>query len=227
MHEGVHFLQDGKIVGVDGMLFDRRADLVPRHLLITGLGRSGTTACASIADRFGMKTASATVYLENRGLRQFIRDRNPDGAIAEIATWPAAGPRLFWKDPKIWSPVFDPFLDKLPPSIGLLYVFRDPLNIASRNALVSGGDLIKLLARTARAAQSLAKRVGRVRHRNVALISYEKLLLNPDNVVNALARFLQISDTQAIQAAIEVIEPTPDSYESHFRPVPRRATSSS
>ncbi len=217
MHEGVYFLQDGATVDLEGMTFDRAEHLVPRHLLIMGLGRSGTTACAQIAQRLGFRTNSPNVYLEDYSLRRYIANNDPQGALAALSDWPAEGQRYFWKDPKIWTAKFDPFLDHLPPSVGLLYVFRDPLNIASRDVMLTGVDLLTRIRQAAGAANQFAKRLELVRNRNVALVSYEKLLLKPEVVIDGLARFLQISDPAAIEAAIQVVQPTPESYEAHFR----------
>lgn len=219
MFDGIFFLQGGQVVDGDGLALDRSPDLVPRHMLVTGIGRGGTTACAQIMAKLGFETESPTPYQESKPLRQFILNGDAEGALETLARWPATGQRMFWKDPKIWTPGFDPFLERLPPSFGLMVVFRDPLNIAARNSAWASEDLYKSLQRAATMTFRLAERMPIIRDRNVALVSYEKLVTRPGPVVAAIARFLQIEDQAKVQAATAVVEPTPDSYQAHFRPL--------
>lgn len=219
MFDGIYFIQGGAVVTSDALEFDRPKELVPHHMLVTGIGRGGTTACAQMMAKFGFETESPTPYQESKRLRQFILNRDAAGALNALHQWPMDGKRMFWKDPKIWQPGFDPFLQTLSPSFGMVIVFRDPVNIASRNAAWASEDLYVSLQRATRATNALAERLPEVRDRNVALLSYEKLVTNPAPLVAALARFLQVSDESRIAAATAVIEPSPSSYQSHFRPL--------
>lgn len=215
---GVYFVQQGKIVGPSDVKSARSVTTKPRHFIVTGNGRGGTTAAASILNAFGFEAGVTNPYLENLKLRGMLDSGQTSDILAELATWPDRGRRMFWKDSRIWASKFDPLLESLPATVGAIVVFRDPLNIAARNSVLEGFDLIDEIERAAKATRKLAQRLPLLRNRNVALVSYEKLLISPGSVVNALASFAGVTDRKKIDGAVAVIEPSPQSYQDHFKP---------
>ncbi len=188
----------------------------PRHMLVTGVGRGGTTAAACMIEALGFTAEGANLYRESKHLFEYIRDGNGAAAAEHLKSWSAGEDRMFWKDPKIWIPGFDPFLSMIPDDIGVLVIVRDPLNIAARNAALRSADL---LAETLAAAKSTVKLVGRMpvlTKGSAIVMSYEKLMLNTAEVVGEIARYLGITSQEAIAKAITMIEPTPSFYQGQF-----------
>lgn len=215
MTDGIFFLQDGDVVAGADMLADRPARLIPRHVLVTGIGRGGTTAVAMAVEALGFHAESPTSYRETKALRQFIVNSDPAGANDYLRNWPREGRRMFWKDPKIWASAFDPFLEGLPENIGLVFVFRDALGIAARNCRLSSSSLTDNIVAAAQAQYKMSKRLALVKHRNVVMLSYEKLLIDPAMIIDALARFLAVPASLVGKAA-EAIKPSPPAYELKF-----------
>lgn len=213
MFGGVFFYRDGEII--DPSVATEA--VAPRHMLVTGVGRGGTTAAACMIEALGFTAEEATPYRESRHLRSFILDGDGAGAANHLRTWSTQENRMFWKDPKIWVPNFDPFLDMLSSDIGVLVIVRDPLNIAARNAALHSGELAKEMLRASQATSKLVGRLPILTKGHAIVVSYEKLMLHTAQIVQAIADYLGVTSVDAIAAAIRSIEPTPDFYQSQFK----------
>jgi hypothetical protein len=184
----------------------------PRHLLVVGVGRSGTTACAGILQALGFFCdTEGNPVLESKRLRALRKRGRPEEFSEEIERWEASGQRWYWKDPKLRGD-FRGWLNKTPDSLGYLVVFRDALNPALRNHHIMKVDFLDALHRAAHNNAALVGFVTALKHRKLVLISYEKLLLNPERTVRNLARFVRVEDEERIRAAIDVIAPEPEKY---------------
>src|SRR4051812_13575635 len=75
----------------------------PRHVIVCGLGRGGTTAAAGILLQLGLTTPDPNPFLESISLRQFRKRGDVSGALAAIRQWDAGAGRIFWKEPKLKS----------------------------------------------------------------------------------------------------------------------------
>lgn len=184
----------------------------PRHLLVIGVGRSGTTACAEILQELGFFCdTEGNPVLESKRLRALRKRARPEEFSEEIERWDASGQRWYWKDPKLRGD-FRGWLKRAPDSLGYLVVFRDALNPALRNHHIMNVDFLDALQRAAHNSAALVGFVTALKDRKLALISYEKLLLNPERTVRGIARFVKIDDEGRIQAAIAAISPEPEKY---------------
>jgi hypothetical protein len=213
-YDGAYFTQGGEVTDANGL---PRSSTPPRHLLVIGNGRGGTTATASLVQALGFEAGETNPYLENIKLKAMVDSGATDAVLAALTAWPKRGKRMFWKDTRVWATKFDPVLEQLPLNVGVIVVFRDPLNIAARNAVLEGFDFIDEIERAARATRKLALRLPLLKSRQAAFVSYEKLLTNPAKVANALAQFVGVTDQGKIDRAIAVIEPSPKSYQDHFK----------
>ena len=213
MFGGVFFYRDGEII--DPSIPTDVAP--PRHMLVTGVGRGGTTAAACMMEALGFQAEEASFYRESLHLRRFILEGDGAGAANHLRGWSAGEHRMFWKDPKIWIPSFDPFLDLVPPDIGTLVIVRDPLNIAARNAALRSVDLANEVVRAAKATVKLVARLPLLTRGHAIVVSYEKLMLHTAEVVQAIAGYLGVTSADAIALAIKSIEPTPDFYQDKFQ----------
>lgn len=194
---------------------------IPRHLVITGSGRGGTTACAVLARELGFNAERPTPYHESPHLRAFIKNADVVGALEHIRAWPPSGERMFWKDPKIHAPKFRRFLTDMPQNIGVMMVFRDPLNIAIRNTIDMGIDFFEAITKAARSAEQMTQCIQSLSTRVVILISYEKLLVKAEKIVSQLALTLGVDSEEKIRSAIMSVAPTPDAYQALTIPVLR------
>jgi hypothetical protein len=185
----------------------------PRHLIVIGLGRSGTTACASVLSELGFVCdTNGDPIMDSKRLRALRTRRKVEEFQEEMARWDRSGERWYWKDPKLRSPDFANALTNAPESVGYLFVFRDALNPAIRNHRLTNTSFIDSLERAARGNLGLVESVRRLQARKVVLMSYEKLLLHSDRTVRALANFVGITDEKKIGAAVQAISPEPEIY---------------
>ncbi len=188
-----------------GLVFCENA---PRHMLITGFGRGGTTACAMMLEALGFTLEANTPTKESTELRQVVLDRDNDAALAHVAKWPAVGPRMVWKDPKLFSLLT--FLKQMPSDIGMMFVFRDPLKVAIRNE--KGGGIAGELERVAKRLRRISATISSLPGRKMILVSYESLLVERERTVKKIANHLGINDETTIKRAVNVIEPSPEGY---------------
>jgi hypothetical protein len=184
----------------------------PKHLLISGHGRGGTTAVSKVISALGFTTDEPNDFMESRPLKIFNKKGDFDGLRNALMDWENRAERMFWKDPKIRSVHLESLLPTLPESIGFVFVFRDPLNIAIRNDDFSEMGVMAGLESAIKGYGRALSSIRALKDRKVVLVSYEKLLVVPDLVVEGIAKFLGIQDQDAIQRAAEVIEPNSAEY---------------
>lgn len=208
--DGVVWLVGGE--ETSGNSFDECSYTPPRHVLVCGHGRGGTTAVSRVLLALGLTTDEPNKFLESMPLKRLNKRGHFEELIDAIGAWEGRHERLFWKDPKIKSVHLIPFLPKLSDDIGFVFVFRDPLNIARRNNDFKGIGVMSGLDLAIRGYQRTINTIQTVKQKKIILISYEKLIVVPELVIGGLAKFLGIDDPQAIQRAIEVVEPNSVEY---------------
>jgi hypothetical protein len=191
---------------------DLLAQTPPRHMIITGLGRGGTTACAIMLEALGFKMESPTVYRESKHLMRLIRNREIDNVLAHLATWNKSSDRMAWKDPKLHGHGSIEVLNRLPDEFGVMVVFRDPLKIAIRRAQFHKTVTLEELMQNATALKKMTQAISQLRGRKLILVSYESLLLETQRMVGTIAQYLKVTDAAAITRAVESIKPSPREY---------------
>ena len=186
----------------------------PRHVLVLGMGRGGTTACAQILSALGFVCdTEGNPVLESKRLRALkIRGRKQE-FLDEVARWDSGPDRWFWKEPKLHSGDFRHAVLSAPASVGFLVVFRDVFNVALRNHYVMDIEFFPSLQKAARNNLMIAEFVALLKDRKIAIVSYEKLLLHTPRIVRGLARYLGIVDEPMIDAAIRTIAPEAEHYQ--------------
>lgn len=184
-----------------------------RHAVVLGSARGGTTACAKILSALGFVTDSPNVIGESNLIRQYVQRGEKDKILNHMLEWDSSSERWFLKEPKLKSDTFYDILASLPDTVGYLVVFRDILNISLRNRGVMGVPFEKALADAARANVKLVRTVEFLRGRDMALVSYEKLIMNPGKTVNAIARFFGVDEVSAIESAVASVDPASRDYQ--------------
>lgn len=188
-----------------------------RHLLITGVGRGGTTALAALAAAFGLVAERPTAYWESPHLRRMALAGNSAEVIRAILRWRDGDSRMFWKDPKLSSAPFAEILSGLPSEVGIAVVLRDPLATAIRRSSEGGSSVSAALLDTMGRIDRLLRAMNKIEDRAIIWISYEKLLTETSGTVRRFASYLGIEDENLIRSAEEVISPSPDGYVSKLK----------
>lgn len=188
------------------------ADKVPpKHVLIAGLGRSGTTALAQLFSALGFRFEGGNAILENETYRTWFQERRLD-LLAGIFSGHEADRRLGWKEPKLRSATGIELVGQFPPDVGVVVIFRDILATSLRNNQAMNWGLMDALEKSVSETRKLVTLVESVKNRPLLLISYEKLLLETELVVSMIAGWAGVADKELVSRAIKVIQPSPESY---------------
>ena len=171
-----------------------QADKAPLNkLLITGLGRSGTSAVASAVRSLGyhMPFASKMANNEDFTLRALLEQQDYQGIKLELEARCKTNPLVAWKDPKLFGGIGEKLLEVLDDDWAYLIVFRDPLSVGLRNVKSGGGDLDTALLQAVKNQGKLANFYLKAKQsRRVLLVSYEKLATNFDETIAEITGFL-------------------------------------
>lgn len=187
--------------------------VVSQHVLITGLGRGGTTAMAQVFKAFGFVFDNPNDFMESLELKGFLEKGDTQKLTEKLNQWQSSGLRHAWKDPKLVAAPCRNALIALPRNITTVIIFRDLLATSMRHSSVMSDDFLTSLERYALGVHKLVKLTKQLKpNRSVVLVSYEKLLVNTDVVVNQLASIFQITDTDRITQAINAVAISPQSY---------------
>lgn len=214
------FVCDGMLFYADGTQYTSLnidampSSAAPRHVLVLGMGRSGTTACAQVLSALGFVCDTEdNPVLESKRLRGLRRRGRAKEFLEEVSRWDSGTDRWFWKEPKLHAGGFRNVVLAAPPSVGYLAVFRDVFNVALRNQQAMNLEFFSSLEKAARNNERVVEFVKALRHRKLAIISYEKLILRTERTVETLARFLGVQDQSVIRAAITCIAPESERYQ--------------
>jgi hypothetical protein len=212
-------LVDGMLFYVDGREYSSREleslpqSATPRHVLVIGMGRGGTTACAEILSALGFVCdIQGNPVFESRRLRALRRRGRAEEFFEEVARWDSGSERWFWKEPKLHAGEFRHAVLQAPESVGYLAVFRDVFNVALRNHHTMNIEFFASLQHAAHNNAKLTEFVCALRHRKLVMLSYEKLISRTDRIVRALAQYLGVQDEASISAAIASVSPEPRRY---------------
>lgn len=187
--------------------------LTQKTIIVIGDERGGTSMIAGTLVRLGIymgDTLSSAVQ-EDHKINHCLRLKDKKGLIAIIkernqlhAVWGLKKPTLTllksnWKN-LFREPVY-------------IVIFRDVFAIANRRSVSRGLDLFSGMYASLNHYQTIINFVQQTK-RPTLLISYEKVLLNPEQFVRNLADFLGINDQEQLDNAIAFIEPSPQAYHS-------------
>jgi hypothetical protein len=175
-------------------------------ILVVGLPRSGTSMIASVMKTLGVfigKQIDNAVF-EDREIAAAIDSGRVDRFAAIAATRNAEHRVWGFKRPEAYKQ-----LDKLCAACRnprVIVPFRDLAAIAMRNQISMEMDALKQLPQLAADQQALLAAIGRAAVPTL-LVSYEKALQFPTEVVTEIASFCGITATEtAIGAAVDIIE---------------------
>lgn len=169
-----------------------------KKILITGLGRSGTSAVASIASQLGyfMPNVGNLATHEDEELRELLKNGDVAKIKAVLERRVAENEFVAWKDPKLFS-VNGASLQRILDHDWLyVFVFRDPLCIAMRNNKSLNMDIDTALTSAVAMQQKMVKfYTNTVNKFPTYKFSYEKFMLSPDTELKMFCEFLGIDHT--------------------------------
>lgn len=179
-------------------------------VIITGLGRSGTSAVASIFKFLGyyMPSAGMLATNEDKVLRALLKDGNVAEFVQELNNRAAKNTFVAYKDPKIFGVLGEKVLDAIDNEWLCIIVFRDPVSIAMRNKKSLGVDFDQAFERAVNLQVKLFKFYKRIKQsKPIYLVSYEKLMTNKDAFLEELLSVLGFSfdqdDLDAIKSCLD------------------------
>ena len=184
-----------------------------RTIIVTGLRRSGTSLVAAMLRQAGIfmgsdindsvhedeEIARVLTSGDKKALRRLIRDRD-----VNYRTWGFKSPML-GRDlqPERISQFNNPHV---------IVPFRDPVAISLRNSLSEYQEPMQALQDSLRDLAARMSFVAKLACPGL-LLSYEKILTLPGDLVDAITRFCGLPDNDALRSQlIGLIEPNRPSY---------------
>lgn len=190
------------------------SDQTPLAVVVLGAARGGTSAVAATLDALGVamgRGALPPVY-EDLELSLAIEEAR-EADIAELIARRSTNSPWGFK-----RPGYSRYADRHHAQLGnvrYVAIFRDPLATAVRARLSSEADLLGTMRRTLDEYRRI-KDFLRSCQAPALLVSYEKLLENPQGFVDALADFCDCPEGNR-EAALATIQASPAEYLDHTR----------
>lgn len=157
-------------------------------LLVSGLGRSGTSAIGSILKHLGYYVGDVerVTTNEDKSLQNLLAKNLHDEIIEELNRRANTYPLIAWKDPKLIGSEGIKLIARLPNDWGIILTSRDPTSIAMRLSRQHGTNIAKNLEDVLSRQNKLLSAIALIRTKPVFVVSYEKLLANPEKTIMGL-----------------------------------------
>lgn len=167
------------------------------RVLVTGLGRSGTSAIGSLLHHcgywMGEKDEINPRLRENVRLRKLIADRNYDEIHVLLEQWKGDHPKIGWKEPKLFLGKHRQFCESFSDDWLLIVVLRDPMAVSQRRMFVEGGSFLDTLLHVTAHQDWLCKYLLQ-RTKPTLVVSYEKFNQEPEASIGEIRDFLNTDD---------------------------------
>lgn len=179
-------------------------------VIVSGLGRSGTTMVAKMLSGAGlaMGVAKANTIHEDVVLAGAIEKHNTDVVRRIAKERNELHPRWGFKRPLIVK--HESVIEAHLRNPRYILIFRDPMAVAMRNNLSLGFKIHEGLTLYIKQTNLLVSFL-RGTKRPVLLASYEKVLQNPEAFAEAVADFAGLPRTE-VPAMVAVVNPNDEAY---------------
>ena len=183
-----------------------------RNIVIVGPARGGTSLVAGALHHLG-------VFMGQKAHAPVFEDVELAGAI-ECGDRDVARRIIRANDERhaIWAFKRPWLTDRLEVAESLfsrpkyIFVYRDLLSIAKRNAISMGGEVLPSMRQALHQYARTLEFIARSRPSGM-LVSYEKALRYPNDFISSLVTFCGLSPSeQQVRAAVTFIEPEPGAY---------------
>lgn len=171
-----------------GISVNNKAGSIHKKLLLSGLGRSGTSAIASIFKNVGyyVGDVSKVTTNEDKDLQGLLKKVLYADIIAELGIRAEKYSLIAWKDPKLIGQSGLQLIKMLPNDWSVVLTSRDPLAIAMRLATQHGDDILNHLEQVYSAQTKLLTAINSIAPKSVFVMSYEKFIANPAMTIMGL-----------------------------------------
>lgn len=185
-----------------GLRLRHRQDREYTKVLITGLGRSGTSAVASLAKHldYFMGAIAGTTTDEDKVLQEMLLADRIDDILAELQDRATTHPRVAWKSPKLFAKAGRRLIDRLPDDWALVLTSRDPVLVASRHTREHGTNLIDNIFAVLNRQASLMSMLREIPRRTIFVVAYERLIAAPHLAIQQLVADLGPTLLQGLDA---------------------------
>jgi len=164
-----------------------------RTLIVTGVARSGTSMVANVLREAGLYLGEflREVVVEDAQILELLRTRDMAALRQLIGERNAAFPVWGFKLPNLHALLRHDELTMFRNPY-LVLIYRDPVAVAVRAALSEYYDAVEAVAATGAAQEGLLQFMHRAGC-PALLLSYEKTLISPQPVIDALLSFCGLS----------------------------------
>lgn len=183
-----------------------------RHIVIVGPARGGTSLVAGALHHLGVfmgrkahapvfedvELASAIEGGDHEAARRLVKANDEEHAV--------------WAFKRPWLTERLELAEDLFNRPKYIFVYRDLLSIAKRNAISMGSEVLPSMQQALHQYSHMLDFIARSRPSSM-LVSYEKALRYPKDFISSLVTFCDLSPSeQQIHSAIKFIEPEPAAY---------------
>lgn len=193
-------------------------DQTQRTIIVSGIGRSGTSMIASVLAGIGVLSA-ADAYpatMDDREFLHLFRFKDTDGVAAAIQARDSRNDVWAFKLPSIHG-YMEPDGIRAFRNPRMVMVFRDPVATAIRHSIAEYVDAEFSFFENIQAMQDIARFMQSV-DCPMLLVSYEKAISFPDHLVLALAEFCGVSVDAIQQNRLRaIIQPDNRAYAENAR----------
>jgi hypothetical protein len=170
------------------------ASLARRKILVTGLGRSGTSSVSSMLYHAGFNVcgdAPPNKSFEDEYLRPLLVGEKFDLIERELAKRLETHQLVAWKDPKLYSKHGIKFVRSLPDDWTVIVVFRDPVAIVARRLTTDNVEFAADMQHVAAFIRKLHDfAVDAAKTKKVIYVSYEKIMTEPIASIQGIFKML-------------------------------------
>jgi len=183
-----------------------------RPIVVVGTARGGTSMIAGALAKLGVFMGDLAVppVYEDVRLSAVFEKNDIDAIHAIISEYSNQYQKWGWKRPSSID-----YLDKvndLMQSPSYVFIFKDILSIAQRNTISMLSEVLPGMERALKQYGNCLEFLHKSNH-HAMLISYDKAVSNPENLINQLKEFYDLSPSaQQLEAAIAFVKPNPTDY---------------
>lgn len=196
-------------IDMNGLHISNTVERAYRKIMVTGLGRSGTSSIGSLLHHLGYflgesDSEQGSPFYESPRLRDQLTTAEANACAAALNGLASQHPRYAWKDPKLASPKGLDVLAQLDNEWLVIAVFRDPVAIAQRRVAsdgVSFADALKLVTKGQARLLDFCSRCAKP----TIYISYEYFITQTPGVVAELMKYID-HDPTTVGSASALIE---------------------
>jgi hypothetical protein len=166
-----------------------------RKVLVTGLGRGGTSAIGALLFHSGFNVSGEAkadeIYFEDEQLRKMLLASEYERLESELGSRTENYPLVAWKDPKLYSGQGLQLVQRLSDDWIVIAVFRDPVAVVSRRLVTDKMSFAESMPRVLRFMRKLyGFSVEVEKSKTVIYVSYEKVMTEPVASIRAMFQIL-------------------------------------